>query len=155
MVPVRRLVPVRAVRPFWQRARAGWRLAAGGWLRRLVGEVLGEPDGAGGVADDGDADVGEGTAEDVPAVTVVRGLLVQHVLGEGDRHLGDSGRVVSDRAALADVLPGGGPVHAGGGLAGAESGLARALVGEPAAAGHRRVVGGGTAVQAGRDSQRR
>src|SRR6185437_15371642 len=113
--------------------RPGETGAKGAFYGCLVGEVLGEPDGAGGVADYGDADVGEGTAEDVAAVTVVRWLLVQHVLGEGDRHLGDGGRIVRDRATLADVLPGGGPVHAGGGLAGAEFGLAWAPVGEPAA----------------------
>src|SRR6266702_7631132 len=96
----------------------------------LVREVLGEPDGARGVTEDGDADVGEGTTEDVPAVTVVGWLLVEHGLGEADRHLGDGRGGVRDRAAFADVLPGRGPVNAGGGLAGAEIGLAGALVRE-------------------------
>jgi len=106
----------------------------------LVREVLGEPDGAGGVTKNSDADVGEGTAEDVPAVTVVGRLLVEHGLGEADRHLSNGRGGVRDRAAFADVLPGRGPVDAGGGLAGAEIGLPGALVREPAAAGHRRVV---------------
>src|ERR1700760_2272371 len=90
----------------------------------LVREVLGEPDGAGGVTEDGDADVGEGTAENVPAVTVLGRLLVEHGLGEADRHLGDGRGGVRDRTAFADVLPGRGPVDAVGGLAGAEIGLA-------------------------------
>src|SRR5689334_25445508 len=107
---------------------------------QLVREVLGEPDGAAGVTEDGDADVGEGTAENVPAVTVVGRLLVEHRLGEADRHLGHGRAGVRDRAAFADVLPGSSPVDAGGGLAGAEIGLAGALVGKPAAAGHPRVV---------------
>src|SRR2546423_14548085 len=115
------------------------------WVARgagaqLVREVLGEPDGALGVTEDGDADVGEGTAENVPAVTVVGRLLVEHGLGEADRHLGDGRAGAGDRAAFADVLPGRGPVDAGGGLAGAETGLAGALVGKPAAAGHPGVV---------------
>src|SRR5690349_13854264 len=120
--------------------RAPRRGVARGMGVPLVREVLGEPDGAGGIAEDGDADVGEGTAEDVPAVTVVGWLLVEHGLGEADRHLGDGGGGVRDRPAFADVLPGRGPVDAGGGLAGAEIGLPRALVGEPAAASHRRVM---------------
>src|ERR1700704_6154610 len=91
---------------------------------KLVREVLGEPDGAGGITEDGDADVGEGTAENVPAVTVVGRLLVEHGLGEADRHLGNGRGGVRDRAAFADVLPGRGPVDAGGGFAGAEIGLA-------------------------------
>src|ERR1700759_5082638 len=107
---------------------------------QLVRAVLGAPDGAGGVTEDGDADVGEGTAENVPAVTVVGRLLVEHGLGEADRHLGDGRGGARDRAAFADVLPGRGPVDAGGGLAGTEIGLAGALVGKPAAAGHPRVV---------------
>src|SRR5215472_12600113 len=59
------------------------------WARSSVREVLGEPDGAGAVAVDGDADVGEGAAQDVEAVAVVGRLLVEHGLGEADRHLGD------------------------------------------------------------------
>jgi ribosome biogenesis GTPase / thiamine phosphate phosphatase len=106
----------------------------------LVGEVLGHPDGAGGVSVDGDADVGEGAAQDVEPVTVSGRFLVQHVPGEGHRHLGHGGRGVRHRAALADVLPGGGPGHPGGGLAGADGGLTRALVSQPAAAGHPEVV---------------
>src|SRR6476661_900146 len=119
------------------RAAAVW--VACGMGAQLVREVLGEPDGARGVTEDGDADVGEGT-ENVPAVTVVGRLLVEHGLGEADRHLGDGRGGVRDRAAFADVLPGRGPVDTGGGLAGAEIGLAGALVGKPAAAGHPRVV---------------
>src|SRR5690349_16034271 len=123
----------------WQLGATYLRVTRGAGAQ-LVREVLGEPDGAGGVTEDGDADVGEGTAEDVPAVTVVGRLLVEHGLGEADRHLGDGRGGVRDRAAFADVLPGRGPVDAGGGLAGAEIGLPRALVGEPAAASHRRVM---------------
>src|ERR1700755_1253000 len=120
--------------------RATYLRVARGMGAQLVREVLGEPDGAGGVTEDGDADVGEGTAENVPAVTVLGRLLVEHGLGEADRHLGDGRGGVRDRAAFADVLPGRGPVDAGGGLAGAEIGLAGALVRKPAAAGHPRVV---------------
>src|SRR5439155_5194146 len=135
----------------------GLRVAAcrgvrGGWA--LVREVLGEPDGARGVPVDGDADVGEGTAEDVPAVTVVGRLLVEHVLGQADRHLGDGRGAVRDWAAFADVLPGRGPADAGGGLAGAEIGLAGALVREPAAARHGRVVRRRAGIQACGDRQR-
>src|SRR5215475_12289304 len=83
----------------------------------LVREVLGEPDGAGGVPEDGDADVGEGAAEDVLAVTVVGRLLVEHGLGEADRHPGDGRGVACHWAALADVLTGRCPVDSGGGLA--------------------------------------
>src|SRR5579859_302549 len=96
--------------------------AGGSGLGRsgLVGEVLGHPDGAGAVTVDGDADVGEGAAQDVQAVAVVGGLLVEHVLGQRHRHLGHGGGGVRHRAALADVLPGGGPADPGGGLAGAD-----------------------------------
>ena len=73
-------------------------------------------------------------------VTVVRGLLVEHGLGEEDRQLGDGRGSVGHRPALADVLPGGGPADPGGGQARTERRLARALVGEPAASGHPQVV---------------
>src|SRR5215472_4811932 len=86
------------------------------WARSSVGEVLSEPDGAGAVAVDGDADVGEGAAQDVQAVTVVWRMLVEHGPGEADRHLGDGRRGVGHRAALADVLPGIGPVDSSGAL---------------------------------------
>src|SRR5262249_51326257 len=119
-------------------------LASFGWGGRgasgaLVREVLGEPDGAGGVPEDGDADVGEGAAEDVLAVTVVRWPLVEHGLGQADRHPGDGRGVACHWAALADVLTGRCPVDSGGGLAGAEIGFAGALVRQAAAARHRRV----------------
>src|SRR2546430_11821436 len=71
----------------------------------LVREVLGEPDGARGVTEDGDADVGEGTTEDVPAVTVVGWLLVEPGPGEADRPLGDGRGGVRDRSAFAGGLP--------------------------------------------------
>src|SRR5580658_5254545 len=86
-------------------------------LSALVGEVLGQPDGAGAVAVDGDADVGERGAQDVYPVTVVGWLLVQHVLGEGHDHLGDSRGGVGHGAAVTDVLSGRRPVDPGGGLA--------------------------------------
>src|SRR5215472_15065130 len=105
-----------------------------------VREVLGEPDGAGAVAVDRDPDVGERAAQDVEPVTVVRRPLAEHGLGEAGRHLGDGRSGVGYRAALADVLPGGGPADPGGGLAVTDRRLARALVGEPAAAGHPQVV---------------
>src|SRR5690242_1605445 len=127
-------------RPGREVTRVTTRAVTRGAGAQSVREILGEPDGAGGVTEDGDADVGEGTAENVPAVTVVGRLLVEHGLGEADRHLGHGRGGVRDRAAFADVLPGRGPVDAGGGFAGAEIGLAGALVGKPAAAGHPRVV---------------
>ena len=71
-----------------------------------VGEVLGHPDAALAVDGDSDADVGERGGQDVQPVAVVRGLLVQHVLGQGHRHLRDGQRGAGHRAALADVLPG-------------------------------------------------
>src|SRR5260370_30595331 len=106
----------------------------------LVGEVLGEPDGAGAVAVDRDPDVGERAAQDVAPVTVARWLLVEHGLGEADCHLGDGRGWAGHRAALADVLPGGGPVNPGGGLAVTDRRLGRALVGQPAAARPPQVV---------------
>src|SRR6516162_2754765 len=101
----------------WRRAGPRCLVA---WRARvaLVREVLGEPDGAGGVPVDGDADAGEGTAEDVLPVTVVGWLLVEHALGEDDRHLGDGRGGARDRAALADVLPARQPGDPGGGRAG-------------------------------------
>ena len=61
-------------------------------------------------------------------MTVVGWLLVEHGLGEADRHPGDGRGVAGDRAALAYVLPGRCPADSGGGLAGAEIGFAGALV---------------------------
>src|SRR4051812_10199836 len=118
-----REVTLRWSQDSWSWTACGGSVVRAPWVR-LVGEVLGEPDGAGGVTEDGDADVDEGSAEDVQAVTVVRRVLVQHALGEAHRHLGDGRRAVRDRAALADVLAGGRPVHSGGVLAGTEAGLA-------------------------------
>src|SRR5258706_7955024 len=48
----------------------------------LTREVLGHPDGAGGVAVDGDADDLERAAENVEAGAGVRRPLVRHVLGK-------------------------------------------------------------------------
>ena len=87
-------------------------------------------------------------------MTIVWRLLVEHVLSQADRHRGDGRAGVRDRPAFADILPARRPDDACGGLAGAEIGFGRALVGEPAAAGHRQVVRRRTAVQAGGDRQR-
>jgi ribosome biogenesis GTPase / thiamine phosphate phosphatase len=126
----------------------------GGLTPRLVGEVLGHPDGTVAVDRDGDADVGERGGQDVQPVTVVRGLLVQHVLGQGHCHVGDGRRGVRDRTALADVLPGRGPVHAGCGFAVAQCRLTRALVRQAAARLHGGVVHGRAVVQPAAEGQR-
>jgi DNA-binding Lrp family transcriptional regulator len=114
----------------------------------LVREILRHPDRSAAVPDDGDADVVERAAQDVLPVTVVRRLLVQHVLRQADGHLGDRRVGVRDRSAVADVLPGAGPLHAGRGLSVAEGWFTRTLVGQAAAVGHRLVVPGSAGRQA-------
>jgi hypothetical protein len=78
---------------------------------------------------------------------------VEHGLGEAGRHLGDGRGGIGDRASFADVLSAGGRGHPGGGLAGAEIRLARALVREPAAAGHGHVASRRAGIQARGDGQ--